>query len=172
MASSGMRQHHTIRIRNGVVERCFRTLFERTRAILSDSGMPSNKWGEAISYVTYLKNRSPRHVDKTPFELMYGRQPDLSGARIFGCVAYSYNIDPQKKKLDDRSINADFLAFKATTSIAFGTSPPRNSAFRHTCYGTRPHPFRLKNRGMATTTTMASYNSSTEMVTTRWIHQG
>lgn len=41
---------------NGVAERCFRTLFERTHSILANAKSNSTIWGEAISTVTYLKN--------------------------------------------------------------------------------------------------------------------
>ncbi len=30
---------------NGVAEKCFRTLFERTRSIFYDAGLPNNQWG-------------------------------------------------------------------------------------------------------------------------------
>ena len=68
-------------------------------------------WGEAIGYVCYLKNRSPtkRLKDKTPYEVWTGKKPDVSNVRIFGCTAYHYNVDPSKKKLDDRSIKCRFL---------------------------------------------------------------
>jgi len=55
---------------NGVAERCFRTLFERTRAILTSAKLPARLWGKAIMTVIYLKNRSPTTaLDQiTPYE--------------------------------------------------------------------------------------------------------
>ncbi len=43
---------------NEVAERCFRTLFERTRAILTSVNLSIRLWDEAIMTVIYLKNRS------------------------------------------------------------------------------------------------------------------
>lgn len=96
---------------DGVAERNFRTLFERVKAILHHEKMTRGFWGEAIGYVCYLKNRSPtkRLKDKTPYEVWTGKKPDVSNVRIFGCTAYHYNVDPSKKKLDDRSIKCRFL---------------------------------------------------------------
>lgn len=99
---------------NGVAERKYRTLFERTRAILHYSKLPRHLWGEAISYVCYLKNRSPtRNLEgKTPYEVWEGKPPDITNLRIFGCIAYHYNADPARKKLDDRSIKCRFLGIQ------------------------------------------------------------
>ncbi len=48
--------------RNGVAERQFRTIFERVRAVLYDSGLPEEFWGEALAYTVYTKERLPSSV--------------------------------------------------------------------------------------------------------------
>ncbi len=63
---------------NGVAERCFRTLFERARAILAESKLPPTLWGEAINTVTYLKNRSPT----TSFTIRLLSRPGTEISRI------------------------------------------------------------------------------------------
>ena len=77
---------------NGVAERCFRTLFERTRAILADAKLPARLWGEAITTVTYLKNRSPTRAltNITPYEAWYKKKPNLANLHTFGCTAYHH----------------------------------------------------------------------------------
>ncbi|KAJ8895630.1 hypothetical protein PR048_000966 [Dryococelus australis] len=44
---------------NGRAERLNRTLLEKTRALLFESGMKKKLWGEALHTATYLLNRSP-----------------------------------------------------------------------------------------------------------------
>lgn len=69
---------------NETTERLNRTLMDRTRALLNDSGMEKEMWGEAIQTSTYLINRSPSEtVEKTPAEVWNGKKPDLSKVRFY-----------------------------------------------------------------------------------------
>nr|GFD00203.1 zinc finger, CCHC-type [Tanacetum cinerariifolium] len=47
--------------------------------------------------------------DKTPYEALYNRKPNLENLRIFGCIAYAKITIPHLKKLDDRSIPLIYL---------------------------------------------------------------
>nr|GEU52681.1 ribonuclease H-like domain, reverse transcriptase, RNA-dependent DNA polymerase [Tanacetum cinerariifolium] len=48
-------------------------------------------------------------VDKTPYEALYNRKPNLENLRIFRCTAYAKVTIPHLKKLDDRSIPMIYL---------------------------------------------------------------
>jgi transposase InsO family protein len=98
---------------NAIAQRTFRTLFGRVRAVLRDAGLCQSYWGEAISYVVYTKNRSPCSVDPstTPYEAWTGKKTDVSNFRPFGCIAYVYNTDPTKEKVDNRAIKVKFLGY-------------------------------------------------------------
>jgi hypothetical protein len=66
---------------NGVSKHLNWTLLEQTCALLHSSELSKNLWGEAIIHVIWLKNRTPTQSlseGKTPFEMLYGRRPDLS----------------------------------------------------------------------------------------------
>lgn len=85
---------------NGVTERLNRTLVEKARAMLLESKLSKEMWGEAILCATYLLNRSPTSSlrdNVTPAEIFYGLKPDLKNLRIFGCLAY-HHIPKQKQK--------------------------------------------------------------------------
>lgn len=72
---------------NGVSKCLNWTLLEQTHALLHSSKLPKNLWGEAITHVVWLKNRTPTHGlpgEKTPFEVLYGKKLDLSGLREWG----------------------------------------------------------------------------------------
>jgi len=103
---------------NEVAERCFRTLFERTRAILTSANLPIRLWGEAIMTVTYLKNRSPTTAldNITPYEAWHGKKPDLSYLHTFGCIAY-HHVEKARRKLDDKSLKCQFLSYEGVNQF-------------------------------------------------------
>jgi len=103
---------------NEVAERCFRTLFERTRAILTSAKLPIRLWGEAIMTVTYLKNRSPTTaLNKiTPYEAWHGKKPDLSYLHTFECIAY-HHVKGARRKLDDKSLKCQFLSYEGVNQF-------------------------------------------------------
>ncbi len=103
---------------NGVAERCFRTLFERTRAILTSAKLPARLWGKAIMTVIYLKNRSPTTaLDQiTPYEAWYGKKSDLSNLHTFGCTAY-HHMEGARRKLDDKSLKCQFLGYEGANQF-------------------------------------------------------
>jgi len=103
---------------NEVAERCFRTLFERTRAILTSANLPIRLWGEAIMTVTYLKNRSSTTAldNITPYEAWHGKKPDLSYLHTFECIAY-HHVEKARRKLDDKSLKCQFLGYEGANQF-------------------------------------------------------
>ncbi|GJY13113.1 retrovirus-related pol polyprotein from transposon TNT 1-94 [Tanacetum coccineum] len=65
---------------NGVVERRNCTLVEAARTMLIFSKAPLFLWAEAVATACYTQNRSLIHTlhDKTPYELVHDKKPDLS----------------------------------------------------------------------------------------------
>nr|GEY42593.1 hypothetical protein [Tanacetum cinerariifolium] len=75
------------------MERRNRTLVEATRTMLTFSNLPSFLWDEAIATACFTQNRSIIHkrYDKTPYELMNKRKPNIKFFRVFGCRCYLLN---------------------------------------------------------------------------------
>ncbi|GJU64890.1 zinc finger, CCHC-type containing protein [Tanacetum coccineum] len=96
---------------NGVVERRNRTVLSTTRSMMKAMKLPVNFWVEAVIHAIYILNRIPTRAmeDKTPYEALYNRKPNLENLRIFGCTAYAKITIPHLKKLDDRSIPMIYL---------------------------------------------------------------
>ncbi|GJY13947.1 retrovirus-related pol polyprotein from transposon TNT 1-94 [Tanacetum coccineum] len=78
---------------NGVVERRNRTLVEAARTMLIFSKAPLFLWAEAINTTCYTQNRSLIRLryNKTPYELMQDKKPDLSFFHVFGSLCYPTN---------------------------------------------------------------------------------
>ncbi|GJT20808.1 retrovirus-related pol polyprotein from transposon TNT 1-94, partial [Tanacetum coccineum] len=78
---------------NGVVERRNRTLVEAARTMLIFSCAPLFLWAEAIASACYTQNCSiiHRRFNKTPYELINGRKPDISFLHVFGALCYPKN---------------------------------------------------------------------------------
>lgn len=59
--------------------------------MLEDAGLPKNLWGESVVTAAYLLNRSPTSAleeKKAPFEIWYGRKPNIDKLRVFESIAY------------------------------------------------------------------------------------
>jgi hypothetical protein len=54
-------------------------------------------------------------LNKTAFELWYGKKPDLSHCRIFGCRTYVHIPRADRKKLDAKSIPCIFIGYPIGT---------------------------------------------------------
>ncbi|GJZ28162.1 integrase, catalytic region, zinc finger, CCHC-type containing protein [Tanacetum coccineum] len=78
---------------NGVVERRNRTLVEAARTMMIFSKAPMFLWAEAVATACYTQNRSLIHTrhNKTPYELVHDKKPDLTFFRVFGALCYPAN---------------------------------------------------------------------------------
>ena len=93
LADAGIQHEHTIRDtpqQNGVAEHMNRSISEGVTTLLSQSGLSHTWWEDAATHWLYGKIRLPSLTTAplTPHDLFYGRRPDLSGLRPFGCLAY------------------------------------------------------------------------------------
>lgn len=101
---------------NGKAERKNRSLVERARALLDDSGVPKIFWGEAVKTANYVMNRgfSANLKRETPAEVWYKSKPNVSNFRIFGCVAYSHIPRDFRDKFDVKTEKCIMLGYAPT----------------------------------------------------------
>ncbi|MCO5578989.1 hypothetical protein L7F22_034187 [Adiantum nelumboides] len=88
--------------------------FERSILTLQtdNGGIPPSFWEEAVSTPRYLQNRSySRTIRGIPYFLWYGKEPDYSSLRIFGCTCYAFILATSRNKLDDRALKAIFVGY-------------------------------------------------------------
>nr|GFC22429.1 hypothetical protein [Tanacetum cinerariifolium] len=79
-------------------------------------------WVEAVATACFTQNRSIirlRH-GKTPYELMHGKQPDLSYFHVFGALCYPTNDGENVGKLQPKADIGIFIGY-APTKKAFRT---------------------------------------------------
>ncbi|GJU92401.1 retrovirus-related pol polyprotein from transposon TNT 1-94 [Tanacetum coccineum] len=86
---------------NVIVKRVNCTLVEAARTMLIFSKAPMFLWAEAVATTCYTQNRSLIHTshNKTPYELVHDRKPDLKFLRIFGAFCYLTNDSEDLEKL-------------------------------------------------------------------------
>ena len=79
---------------------------ESARAMIAHAGLPNSYWAEAVATAAYIRNQTPTTAieeDKTPYERWYGRKPNLSHLKVFGCMAYAHVPDALRQKLDKKA---------------------------------------------------------------------
>ncbi|GJT52727.1 retrovirus-related pol polyprotein from transposon TNT 1-94 [Tanacetum coccineum] len=94
---------------NGVVEKRNHTLIEASRTMLIYAKAPLFLSTEAVATACYTQNRfivRLRH-DKTPYELLHDKPPDLSFFHVFGTLCYptndGENLDESSKQFMTRA---------------------------------------------------------------------
>ncbi|GJW83809.1 ribonuclease H-like domain-containing protein [Tanacetum coccineum] len=105
---------------NRVAERTNRTLIEAVRTMLADSQLPTTFWAEAINTACYVQNRVliTKPHNKTPYELLIGRSPNLDFMRPFGCLVTILNTLDHLGKFEGKA-DEGFLVGYSVNSKAF-----------------------------------------------------
>nr|GEW27628.1 integrase, catalytic region, zinc finger, CCHC-type, peptidase aspartic, catalytic [Tanacetum cinerariifolium] len=91
--------------KNGVVERCNRTLIEAAHTMLIYAKASLFLWAEAVATACYTQNCSIirlRHR-KTPYKLLHNKPPDLSFLYVFGALCYPTNDNENLGKLQSKT---------------------------------------------------------------------
>nr|GEY98140.1 integrase, catalytic region, zinc finger, CCHC-type, peptidase aspartic, catalytic [Tanacetum cinerariifolium] len=97
------------------VERRNRTLVEAARTMLILSRASLFLWAEAIATACFTQNRSIIHCrfNKTPYELINGRKPDISFLHVFGALCYPKNDREDIGKLGAKGDIGFFIGYFA-----------------------------------------------------------
>ncbi|GJU01132.1 retrovirus-related pol polyprotein from transposon TNT 1-94 [Tanacetum coccineum] len=98
---------------NGIIERCNRTTVEAIRTMLIFSKSPIFLWVEAVATTCYTKNRSFIHTryNKTPYELLRDRKPELKYLHVFGALCYLTNNFEDLGKLQPKADIGIFIGY-------------------------------------------------------------
>nr|GEW69012.1 RNA-directed DNA polymerase, eukaryota, reverse transcriptase zinc-binding domain protein [Tanacetum cinerariifolium] len=95
---NGKKHHATIfncsyALANEAVERHNRTLVEAAQTMLIFSRLPEFLWAKAVDTACFTQNRSITHTryNKTPYELLCYRMPNVEYFHVFGSLCYPTN---------------------------------------------------------------------------------
>nr|GFC41740.1 retrovirus-related Pol polyprotein from transposon TNT 1-94 [Tanacetum cinerariifolium] len=91
-------------------------LVEAARTMLIFSRAPLFLWAEAIATVCFTQNRSiiHRRFNKTPYELINGRKPDISFLHVFGALCYPKNDREDIGKLGTKGLDLTYAPLTIT----------------------------------------------------------
>ncbi|GKE74431.1 putative ribonuclease H-like domain-containing protein, partial [Tanacetum coccineum] len=86
----------------------------------ADSKLPTTFWAEAVSTACYVQNRVlvTKPHNKTPYELLLGRNPALGFMRLFGCLVTILNTIDYLGKFNGKA-DEGFLVGYSINSKAF-----------------------------------------------------
>jgi hypothetical protein len=99
---------------NNVAERMNRTLVESARTSLAHAKLSNGFWAEAINTAAHVRNRvatTAINPPTTPYERWFGKRPDVSHFRTFGCAAYAHVPNCKRKKLDKKAVKLRFVGY-------------------------------------------------------------
>lgn len=106
---------------NGGAESAGADIIRRSRSMRIAANLPHDLWREIIEASAYLKIRTPlqRNQWKTPFELFYGKKPQIGHLKAYGCRAYAMTADAQRgrnklQKLDPRAHVGYLVGYDST----------------------------------------------------------
>jgi transposase InsO family protein len=101
--------------KNGLVERKNRTLIDMARSMLSEYDVSHSFWAEAINTACHASNRlyCHRFFNKTLYELLIGRKPNISYFRVFGCKCYILRKGIRLSKFQDKCDEGFLLGYSS-----------------------------------------------------------
>ncbi|GKF39273.1 retrovirus-related pol polyprotein from transposon TNT 1-94, partial [Tanacetum coccineum] len=108
---------------NDVVERRNHTLIEAARTMLIYAKALLFSWAEAVATACYTQNHSIIRLrpDKTPYELLHDKPPDLSFFHVFVALCYLTNDSEKLGKLQPKAdIDFDKLTTMASNHSSSG----------------------------------------------------
>ncbi|GJS52012.1 putative ribonuclease H-like domain-containing protein [Tanacetum coccineum] len=103
---------------NGLVERCNRALVEAARTMLIFFKLPEFLWAEAVATACFTQNRSIIHTryNKTPYELLRGRKPNIAYFHVFGSLCYPTNDRDDLGKMKPKADIGVFIGYSETST--------------------------------------------------------
>jgi hypothetical protein len=111
---------------NGIAERENRILCDTARSLLHHTELTRTEkrllWAEAVNTAAYIRNRIPNNrtgSTKTPYELWYGCEPDVSFMRVFGCPAFVHVPDEKRNKFDPKSRKTVLVGYDGLTDKVY-----------------------------------------------------
>eukprot|EP01041_Mallomonas_annulata_P031085 gene31085-53334_t len=88
-------------------------------ALRINARFPKKAWAECVRTATFIENRLPttaNPLNKSPFEMLYNRPPDLSILRVIGSKAYVHIHAPTTLSTDPKAKIGRLLGYSPNTN--------------------------------------------------------
>jgi hypothetical protein len=135
---------------NPIAERRIRTNVEMARTMMIHAGVPAYVWEDATMHANYIRNRVITKALKgvTPFEKFWGRKPDLTWLKPFGCLVYVLiHKEIRESKFEASASPGVFIgisdchsAYKIELLSNRGVKIARDVRFYEDCFPYRQNP--------------------------------
>nr|GFA95246.1 retrovirus-related Pol polyprotein from transposon TNT 1-94 [Tanacetum cinerariifolium] len=104
---------------NDIVERRNRTIVEAARTMLIFSKALMFLWAEAMATACYTQKQSLIHTrhNKTPYERVHNKKPDLTFFRVFGALCYPKNDSEDLEKLQPTADIGIFVGYAPNRKV-------------------------------------------------------
>ena len=118
---------------NGTAERFNKTIQNKIRSLMFDSGLPESMWILALEVAVHIYNRTPhKSLDhETPIHMLNPKMKcHLDRIRRFGCIAYA-KIPINERKFSERAIRAIMVGYSATGYVLWHPPTGKFHQSRH-----------------------------------------
>ncbi|PKU76821.1 Retrovirus-related Pol polyprotein from transposon TNT 1-94 [Dendrobium catenatum] len=139
---------------NGVAERKHRHVIETARTLLTQASLPQHFWVDAMLTANTLINclPSPNTKNKSPYEILFGKQPNYNYFKVFGCLCYPWLKPYTTTKLSPVSHPCVFLGY-ATSQKGYrclDTHTNRIYTSNHVVFNESVFPFASNSQYLTT----------------------
>jgi transposase InsO family protein len=119
---------------NVIVERKNRTLIEAAQTMLDEYKIPDHFWVDAINMACHAINRLYLHkiLNKTAYELLLGKNPNVSYYRVFGSKCFILNKKPKNSKFASK-VDEGFLLGYASNAHGYRVFNKTSGCVEVTC---------------------------------------
>ena len=96
------------------------------RTMMTDFKSPYKFWAEAINTACHLSNwlYLRPFTNKTPYELLGGKKPNLSYIKVFGCKCQVYIKGSKLPKFEPRIFEGIFVGYARNPTLIESTTYP------------------------------------------------
>ena len=88
---------------------------DAARTMLAEFKSPYNFWAEAINTACHATNRLylRKGLEKTPYEILNGRKPNVSYFKVFGCKCYILKKGTRLSKFESKADEGIFVGYSS-----------------------------------------------------------
>lgn len=103
---------------NGIAERAIQTISSTAKALRIGGSFPKRLWAECFKTAVHLENLLPSrsNIDnKSSYELLHGKSPNISYLRTIGCACFVHVHAPTRLTLDPQAVHGKLVGYGETS---------------------------------------------------------